>query len=75
MTFVIGEREIGEKFPPFIIPEIGINHGGSFEIAIKMVEAAPIASTRLLALLIKCFILTKWIVKSMEMTGPTEFCM
>jgi sialic acid synthase SpsE len=37
---VIGNREIGDQFPPFVIPEIGINHGGSFETAVKMIDAA-----------------------------------
>jgi len=36
-------RKIGKNYKPFIIPEIGINHGGSFERAKKMVEDANIA--------------------------------
>lgn len=36
----IAEREISEKNPPFVIPEIGINHGGSIDTAMKMVDAA-----------------------------------
>ena len=34
----IGDREIGDGSPPFIISEIGINHGGSLEVAKKMVK-------------------------------------
>lgn len=33
-------RTIGEHQVPFVIPEIGINHGGSFEKAKKMIKAA-----------------------------------
>jgi len=36
----IGERKIGEGFPPFIIPDIGINHEGSLDTAFKIVDAA-----------------------------------
>lgn len=33
-------RKIGEDFTPFVIAEIGINHGGRLEIAYEMVDAA-----------------------------------
>ncbi len=33
-------RVIGEHQVPFVIPEIGINHGGSFEKAKKMIKSA-----------------------------------
>lgn len=36
----IGERRIGLDYNPLIVAEIGINHGGSFETAIKMVDSA-----------------------------------
>jgi len=36
----IANRKIGYDFEPLIIAEIGINHGGSLNIAKKMVEAA-----------------------------------
>ena len=36
----IGNRKIGEKFKPFIICELGINHGGSLKLAKKMVDLA-----------------------------------
>ncbi len=40
MEMKIGKRLIGEKYPPFVIAEIGINHEGSFEKAKKMVTDA-----------------------------------
>ncbi|MDP0561653.1 MAG: N-acetylneuraminate synthase family protein [Candidatus Endonucleobacter sp. (ex Gigantidas childressi)] len=36
----IVDREIGVDFPPFIIVEIGINHGGCLETAFEMIDAA-----------------------------------
>jgi sialic acid synthase SpsE len=36
----INNRKIGVDFPPFVIAEIGINHEGSFEKAIQMVDDA-----------------------------------
>jgi len=38
--FRIGKRRIGRKYPPFIIAEAGINHEGSFDKAIQLVDAA-----------------------------------
>ena len=36
----INGRKIGPQHPPFVIPEIGINHEGSFEKAKKMIKDA-----------------------------------
>ena len=36
----IGSRQIGPAHPPFVIAEIGINHGGSLEVAKEMVLRA-----------------------------------
>ncbi len=36
----IKDRKIGEDFPPLVIAEIGINHGGSLKTAFEMVDAA-----------------------------------
>lgn len=33
-------RKIGEDFDPFVIAEIGINHGGDLKVALEMVDAA-----------------------------------
>lgn len=41
--FVINGRAIGPDYPPFVIPEIGINHEGSMEKAIRMVDDAKAA--------------------------------
>ena len=38
--FAIGNRKIGPKYPPFVIVEAGINHEGSFNKAIRMVDDA-----------------------------------
>jgi len=36
----IGDRKIGPKYPPLIIAEIGINHGGSLKKAKQMIKEA-----------------------------------
>jgi sialic acid synthase SpsE len=36
----IGNRKIGEEYKPLVIAEIGINHEGSLDVAIEMVDAA-----------------------------------
>lgn len=38
--FKIGDRTVGDAYPPLVIAEIGINHEGSLETAIQMVDAA-----------------------------------
>lgn len=38
--FKIENREIGFDFPPFVIAEIGINHEGNFQKAVRMVDDA-----------------------------------
>ena len=38
--FKIGNREISDDTPPFVIAEIGINHEGSIDKAIQMVDDA-----------------------------------
>lgn len=42
-SIVINDRVIGEESPPFVIAEVGINHEGSIEKAITMVESAAAA--------------------------------
>lgn len=39
-TLKIGKRLIGPEHPPFVIAEIGINHEGSFDKAMEMVNDA-----------------------------------
>ncbi|NBP57607.1 polyhydroxyalkanoate biosynthesis repressor PhaR, partial [bacterium] len=39
----IANREISLMHPPLVIAEIGINHGGSLQVAKKMVQAAALA--------------------------------
>lgn len=36
----IGNRVIGDGYSPLVIAEIGINHGGSLDLAIQMADAA-----------------------------------
>jgi len=40
ISFKIEDREIGDNNPPFVIAEIGINHEGSFDKAVRMVNDA-----------------------------------
>ncbi|SDZ46714.1 N-acetylneuraminate synthase [Evansella caseinilytica] len=39
-TIHIGNRKVGYYHPPLVIAEIGINHGGSLDVAYEMVDAA-----------------------------------
>jgi sialic acid synthase SpsE len=45
--FKIGNIEIGVGKTPLVIPDIGINHGGSVEAAFSMAEAAAQAGAKL----------------------------
>lgn len=48
-TFItIAGRKIGYDYPPLIIAEIGINHGGLLEVAFEMVDAAKSAGVELI---------------------------
>src|SRR5579863_114454 len=39
-TVCVAGRHIGRQYPPLTIAEIGINHEGNFEKAVRMVEEA-----------------------------------
>ena len=39
-TLNISGRKIGYGCKPLIVPEMGVNHGGSIEVAFKIVDAA-----------------------------------
>jgi len=41
----INKRKIGQKYKPFIIPEIGINHEGSYQKAKKMIKDAHLSGS------------------------------
>ena len=47
-TIEIEGRKIGYDFDPLIITEIGINHGGSLEVAFAMVDAAKEAGAEII---------------------------
>lgn len=40
IDFVIGQRHVGPAFPPLVIAEVGINHDGSFDKAVQLIDAA-----------------------------------
>jgi N-acetylneuraminate synthase len=46
--FKIANRLIGDSHPPVVIAEIGINHEGSLETAIQMVDAAVYAGAEII---------------------------
>jgi len=46
--FRIGNRWIGDEHPPIVIAEIGINHEGSLDAAIEMVDAALAAGAEII---------------------------
>lgn len=47
-TIKIGNRLVGDKYPPLIIVELGINHEGSIEVAKEMVDAAHLAGAEII---------------------------
>lgn len=42
-SFILGNRPVGENHPPLVMAEVGINHEGSLDKAIQMVDAAAAA--------------------------------
>ncbi len=47
-VFKIEKRIVSQRYKPLIIPEIGINHNGSLETAIKIVDAAKRAGAEII---------------------------
>lgn len=47
-TITIGEIKIGEGYSPLVIPEIGINHEGSLDVAKEMVLSAHRAGAKII---------------------------
>jgi N-acetylneuraminate synthase len=48
MNFEIDGLKIGSDYPPIVVTEIGINHGGSIVEAIKLVDAAILHGANLI---------------------------
>jgi sialic acid synthase SpsE len=46
--FEIAGRRIGYQYDPLVIAELGINHGGDLETAIKLVDAAALAGVEVI---------------------------
>lgn len=46
--FSFGGIQVGEGHVPLVIPEIGINHNGSLQVAMELVDAAAAAGARLI---------------------------
>lgn len=44
----INDIKIGEDYEPLIIPEIGINHNGNLETAIKLIDCAKKAGAKII---------------------------
>ena len=44
----IGRIEINKNKAPLIIPEMGINHNGNFEIAVKIIRTAKKAGAKII---------------------------
>tara|TARA_X000001036_G_scaffold422237_2_gene444998 strand:- start:3793 stop:4833 length:1041 start_codon:yes stop_codon:yes gene_type:complete len=47
-SFKILDRAVGYDFPPLVICEIGINHGGSLDVAYEMVDSAAAAGAEII---------------------------
>ena len=45
---VLADRKVGLDYPPLVIAEIGINHGGSLKVACELVDAAIAAGAEVI---------------------------
>ena len=66
----IGKRNIGYKFKPLIICELGINHGGSLKLAKKMVDIASKSGAE--AIKNQCHILHEEMIDEAKKVIPTN---
>jgi len=48
LEFEIAGRKIGYDYPPLVIVEIGINHGGNIDVACKMADEAKAAGAEII---------------------------
>ncbi|NVO08515.1 MAG: N-acetylneuraminate synthase family protein [Bacteroidales bacterium] len=46
--FEIAGRKVGQNYDPLVIAELGINHGGSLDVAFQMVDAAASAGVEII---------------------------
>ncbi|MEW6610792.1 MAG: N-acetylneuraminate synthase family protein [Patescibacteria group bacterium] len=67
-SITIGNRTIGEDFPPLVIPEIGINHGGDVEKAKRMVDDAARAGAEVVKF--QCHVIEDEMVPAAKRTIP-----
>jgi len=65
----IKNRNIGKDFPPFIIPEIGINHEGDFDKAKQMVKDAFDANAECVKF--QCHVIDDEMIKNNVIPGNT----
>ena len=66
----IKNRNIGKDFPPFIIPEIGINHEGNFDKAKQMIKDAFDANAECVKF--QCHIIDDEMIKNNVIPGNTN---
>jgi len=65
----IKNRKIGKDFPPFVIPEIGINHEGNFDKAKQMIKDAFDAGSECVKF--QCHIIDDEMIKNNVIPGNT----
>jgi sialic acid synthase SpsE len=68
----IGKRSIGQDFPPLIIPEIGINHGGHFDRAIEMINDCKAAGAEIVKF--QCHIADEEMIPSCKIYDVIKRC-